>query len=289
MNSISNNIKNYRKYKNLTQQQLADCLGVTHQTISTWESGRSMPNLDTLSDISQKLDVDINYLLYGKKADNGELKKKIRKHLMLFVLFLLFGIFTNIYEEYRLIHDMSFQIQSTVDLRYILPGRIYAIFIRPWVYSLPVFIIFSIGKDKGFIKDKADNKIYPLVKFLFILLFIYSYTVNWLTWGLSPVYNTNSFVEYIPVDIRVRIGNSAVFLIGNPALFSLIALICEIFRPFTNEKNFYPVIQSWQKQYHCQKYQKNPYRQRSVTATVCGQAVYNTPDPFKLGKWQNHA
>ena len=240
MNSISQNIKTYRKQNNLTQQQLADRLGVTHQTVSNWENGRSMPNLDTLSDISKKLNIDINYLLYGKKTDNEELKKKIRKYLILFVLFLLFGIFTNIYDEYRLAHDVNLHIQSTIDLWYILPGRIYVPFIRPWVYSLPVFIIFSIGKEKGFIRDKADNKIYPLVKFLFILLFIYNCIAVWLIWGLSPVYDINSFVEYIPVDIRVRIGNSTVFLIGNPALFSLVALICEIFRPFTNEKTFIP-------------------------------------------------
>ena len=79
MNSISQNIKTYRKQNNLTQQQLADRLGVTHQTVSNWENGRSMPNLDTLSDISKKLNIDINYLLYGKKTDNEELKKKIRK------------------------------------------------------------------------------------------------------------------------------------------------------------------------------------------------------------------
>ena len=197
MNSISQNIKTYREQNNLTQQQLADRLGVTHQTVSNWENGRSVPNLDTLSDISKKLNIDINYLLYGKKTDNEELKKKIRKYLILFVLFLLFGIFTNIYDEYRLAHDVNLHIQSTIDLWYILPGRIYVPFIRPWVYSLPVVIIFLIGKEKGFIRDKADNKIYPLVKFLFILLFIYNCIAVWLIWGLSPVYDINSFVEYI--------------------------------------------------------------------------------------------
>ena len=85
MNSISTNIKNLRKSKNLTQQQLADCLGVTHQTVSGWESGRSMPNIDMLTVITDKMDTDINYILYGKKADNKELEKQIKKYFVWFV------------------------------------------------------------------------------------------------------------------------------------------------------------------------------------------------------------
>ena len=240
MNSISQNIKAYRKQNNLTQQQMADRLGVTHQTVSNWESGRSLPNIDKLNYISEKLDIDINYLLYGKKADNTDLERQIKKYFVWFVFCLLFGIFTIAYQEYRLANDVNLHIQSTIDLRYILPGRIYAPFIRPWVYILPVFITFSILKHKGLIRDRAENKIFPLVKIILILLLVYCGIAYWWIWGLSPVYNVNFFVSYIPVNIRVIMGNSTVFFMENPAVFSRMALICEVFRPFANDKTIIP-------------------------------------------------
>ena len=208
MNSISTNIKNLRKSKNLTQQQLADCLGVTHQTVSGWESGRSMPNIDMLTVITDKMDTDINYILYGKKADNKELEKQIKKYFVWFVFCFLFGIATILYQQYRQVHDVNIYIESTIDLRYILPGRIYVPFIRPWVYILPVFLVSSIRKYKGFVRDKAENKIYPLAKKVMIFLLVYCGLAYWWIWGLSPVYN---IMNYIPANIRVKIGNSTVF------------------------------------------------------------------------------
>ena len=237
MNSISTNIKNLRKSKNLTQQQLADCLGVTHQTVSGWESGRSMPNIDMLTVITDKMDTDINYILYGKKADNKELEKQIKKYFVWFVFCFLFGIATILYQQYRQVHDVNIYIESTIDLRYILPGRIYVPFIRPWVYILPVFLVSSIRKYKGFVRDKAENKIYPLAKKVMIFLLVYCGLAYWWIWGLSPVYN---IMNYIPANIRVKIGNSTVFFMSNPAVFPLLALICEVFKPFTNDKTIIP-------------------------------------------------
>ena len=37
-------IKQYRSQQGLTQKQLAESLGITSQTVSNWESGRSQPS-----------------------------------------------------------------------------------------------------------------------------------------------------------------------------------------------------------------------------------------------------
>jgi len=48
---ISELIKYYRKQKNLTQKELADKLGISHDTVSLWEKGKSKPDYDTLRKI----------------------------------------------------------------------------------------------------------------------------------------------------------------------------------------------------------------------------------------------
>ncbi len=40
--SFSDRLKQYRRDKNLTQQELADMLGVSNKTVSRWESGGSL-------------------------------------------------------------------------------------------------------------------------------------------------------------------------------------------------------------------------------------------------------
>lgn len=67
MNDIANNIKNLRKAKGLSQEQFAQMLHVTRQTVSAWERGVAQPSLDTLEEISKALEVEPEQLLYGTK------------------------------------------------------------------------------------------------------------------------------------------------------------------------------------------------------------------------------
>lgn len=63
MEKLRNVLLRYRQLNNLTQQQLADYLGVTRNNIANWEIGRSTPNnLKTYMVIAEKLNVDIRLL-----------------------------------------------------------------------------------------------------------------------------------------------------------------------------------------------------------------------------------
>lgn len=68
MNDISRNIKALRKEKGLSQEQLAQSLHVTRQTVSAWERGLSRPDLETLEQIAQVLGADASQVLYGSSA-----------------------------------------------------------------------------------------------------------------------------------------------------------------------------------------------------------------------------
>lgn len=60
-----------RKAKGLTQEQLAEKLGVTNKTISRWETGKYMPDLSLLQPLSEELGISLNELLSGEQIETG--------------------------------------------------------------------------------------------------------------------------------------------------------------------------------------------------------------------------
>ena len=73
--SIGENIRNYRKKNDLTQEALADRLGVTYQSVSRWEKGSTYPDLELLPAISEILGISVDELL-GMPAIEKEKKAK---------------------------------------------------------------------------------------------------------------------------------------------------------------------------------------------------------------------
>lgn len=73
---IADKIKNARTIKKLTQEQVAEDLNVSRQTISNWENGVSVPNINTLILISEKFDIPVDEMLKSgdvvEKIDNNK-------------------------------------------------------------------------------------------------------------------------------------------------------------------------------------------------------------------------
>lgn len=63
-----------RKNKNLTQEQLAEKLGVTNKSISRWENGKTMPDYSILKDLCNVLDIEVNEFLSGEKINKNEIQ-----------------------------------------------------------------------------------------------------------------------------------------------------------------------------------------------------------------------
>lgn len=84
--TIGSNIKKLRTGKKLTQDQLAEKLYVTRQTVSNWERGTSQPDLEQLEAIAAALEVDVTTLLYGPKPKAGPSRKRIVTAVVLVVL-----------------------------------------------------------------------------------------------------------------------------------------------------------------------------------------------------------
>lgn len=75
--SFSEKFYMLRKKSGLSQEQLAEQLGVSRQAISKWESGVSLPENDKLVVISNYFNVSIDYLLKdsAEAAENNSIKK----------------------------------------------------------------------------------------------------------------------------------------------------------------------------------------------------------------------
>ncbi len=75
-------IAELRKANNLTQQQLGDKIGVTNKTISRWENGNYMPDIEMLQILSQEFKVSVNELLSGQKLNDEEFRKSADENIV---------------------------------------------------------------------------------------------------------------------------------------------------------------------------------------------------------------
>ena len=78
---FAENLKKIRKDKGYTQEILAEKLNVVRQTVSKWEKGLSLPDVDILSKIANVLETDVNILLDGQitTTDQSEIVKQLAK------------------------------------------------------------------------------------------------------------------------------------------------------------------------------------------------------------------
>ena len=87
-NNLSENLKKIRKDNNLSQEQLAEKLGVSRQAISKWESGAAYPEMEKIIQLCDKFDMNIDDLLHrdireikGEQTSKNNLNKFIDSFL----------------------------------------------------------------------------------------------------------------------------------------------------------------------------------------------------------------
>lgn len=94
-----------RKEKNMTQEELAERLGVNNRTISRWENGNYMPDLSLLKTLSEELGVSLTELLNGEETrgddkvnktlentiaySNEKIRKNKRRFLMVILILII--------------------------------------------------------------------------------------------------------------------------------------------------------------------------------------------------------
>lgn len=75
--NFSEKILTLRKANNLTQEQLAEKLDVSRQSISKWESGQATPELEKIVEMSALFNVTTDYLLKSSEIDDLSVKTEM--------------------------------------------------------------------------------------------------------------------------------------------------------------------------------------------------------------------
>ena len=78
-------IANCRKEKNMTQRQLADALEISDKTISKWECGKGLPEVQFMIPLCDLLGINVNELLSGEKLSADEYQQKAEENMMTLV------------------------------------------------------------------------------------------------------------------------------------------------------------------------------------------------------------
>ena len=77
MERIGSFLKNLRKEKGITREQLTEKMGVSSRTVSRWETGSNLPDLSILIELADLYNVDIRELIDGeRKSENMDQETK---------------------------------------------------------------------------------------------------------------------------------------------------------------------------------------------------------------------
>ncbi len=90
MHAINENLKLLRQASGMTQAEVADAISVTRQTVSSYESGRTQPDLETLKRLAEVYRADLHDVLYGGNRLQRRLKQ-IKLVAIIFSVIMLSG------------------------------------------------------------------------------------------------------------------------------------------------------------------------------------------------------
>ena len=174
-----------RKNKGLTQEQLAEKLGVTNKTISRWETGKYMPDLSLLKPLSEELGITLNELLSGEKIKEEKIVENTERNILN----------TIDYSSKKVENEHKKISIILMILGVIISISALTIFNKEssWcsIYSIIGIIIFVIGLVRNSKKFKKIQKI-GIGIVLFIGIFGIFYIADYLgvkTNNRPPIYN----------------------------------------------------------------------------------------------------
>ena len=75
-------IATLRKEQNLTQEELAEKLGITAKAVSKWECGKGLPDASIMLELCKILKITVNDLLSGERVDKENYQKKLEKNII---------------------------------------------------------------------------------------------------------------------------------------------------------------------------------------------------------------
>lgn len=201
MPAINENLRLLRQARELTQDDVAKKIGVTRQAISSYESNRTQPNLETLMSLAEVYDVELNDILYGR--NRLQMKRRNIK-LIAIIAFINLFICNSAQSILIWIANKYFYVENTLLEENLLPmlnSRVAILHAHNAVevFSMISFILFCIVLLILLIE--LEHPIPMSVKLKYILMLILGSAITILPWSFCD--NIYSLVDYS----NVAVGN----------------------------------------------------------------------------------
>ncbi len=189
--NLGERLYSFRKSKNLSQEEVANMLNVTRQTVSKWETGQSAPDFDRIVPLCELYEISTDELFTGKRSidkniiydncDNNN--RKARAFSISFSVFLYF---------LAVIWIIVFEPVSFISSN-LLVG-IFLFICALSTFNL-IYKLMSIPKTPG--KDAFNSNKYKIiddvVSMIFLLIYLIlsfitsAWSITWITWILYAI------------------------------------------------------------------------------------------------------
>ncbi len=181
-------IANKRKEQNLTQEQLAEKLGITSKAVSKWECGKGLPDASIMVELCKILKITVNDLLSGEKVQEKEYQekleqniidtfnysnklvaakdRKIAKFMMLLGIFLIFVAFSSFPTEssWGAIFSVMGLLLSTLGFINIRKHQIFKKLFLGVIYFIIIFILLIVIDYTNVVLNKIPPRFSYLIK-----------------------------------------------------------------------------------------------------------------------------
>lgn len=143
--NFSENLVTLRKKSNMTQEQLAERLNVTRQTIYKYETGQTYPEMDKLLDLSKIFNINLDQLINGQIDEdlNNPIKSDVIKHYKGFFSMIGLGVFLILIGVAQIMLWEDFA-PANSKLSEFMPVTILFIFV---IFALIIFIFFGMSES----------------------------------------------------------------------------------------------------------------------------------------------
>lgn len=192
--NIHTTLKRIRIEKGITQEQVADKIGLTRQAISAYESGKRQPGLDILMSLAEFYNVEIEEILYGTKKQNHNIIVKTTA-IIFTLIFLLLRITSCLLTALAFIKYPVEEGLVTLPNYIVLEQHTNYIIVSS-TFNFFARVVILAGVSALFAMSFCLNTTYKTKhKLLYLVAFVSAELINDVFWTIiHPVYPFNNFL-----------------------------------------------------------------------------------------------
>ena len=168
--NIADRIQNLRKLKGISQEELADKVGVSRQAVSKWESEQSFPDIDKIIIMSDFFNVTTDYILKG--IETKEHTNKITANANIFVIAATALNFIGLMASSAVWHEKQDSLAIVIGLTFMAIGC----------------AIFGIGMNYASQNSKNAKKSFWRINIWLLIFIPLSFVYNILFTGYNAPY-----------------------------------------------------------------------------------------------------